>query len=302
MHCNLTPGKFNLAALREAAIRNKTIIGVQATLLATLLVLCGPAEAAALKTEAARGFDRYVRLTEERMHAELQPGAAFLWVDGLPEVRRRDAQGELQRGDVVMERLETPDPAVPRQTPGAMIHHWIGTVFIPGTSLQRVVMLLQDYDHHSIYYSPEVTKSKTLERTGDDFKIQYRLTQTKIVTVVLDTDFEVHYERLDAVRAQSRSYSTRIVEIEHPGGPNERALPPENDDGFLWRLNSYWRFSESDDGVYVQCEAISLTRDIPTGLNWLIGPFIESIPRESLEFTLRSTRAAVLGGGLHGSR
>ena len=201
-----------------------------------------------------------------------------------------------------MERLETRNPAGPTQTPGAMIHHWIGTVFIPGASLKQVLAVLQDYDHHSIYYGPEVTKSKMLEHTGDDFKIQYRLTQTKIVTVVLDTDFEVHYQSLSAVRAQSRSYSTRIVEIEHPGEPNEHALPAGNDDGFLWRLNSYWRFSEADDGVYVQCEAISLTRDIPTGLTWLIGPFIGSIPRESLEFTLRSTRTAVLGGGLHGSR
>ena len=56
-------------------------------------------------------------------------------------------------------------------------------------------------------------------------------------------------------------------------------MPPGNDNGFLWRLNSYWRFLEKDNGVYVQCEAISLTRDVPTGLNWLIGPFIESIPK-----------------------
>src|SRR4029077_15554109 len=99
---------------------------------------------------------------------------------------------------------------------------------------------------------------------------------------------------LDAGRAQSRSYSTRIVEVEHAGESNERAMPAGYDDGFLWRLYSCWRFSEADRGVYVQCEAISLTRDIPTGLHWLIGPFIESIPRESLEFTLWSTRAGVM--------
>ena len=278
------------------------IVAVQAASLATLLVLPGPANAATLKTEAARGFGRYVLLSEERMQMELQPGAAFLWVDGLPEARRLEARSALQHGDIVMERLETRDPAGPTETPGAMIHHWIGTVFIPEASLQQVLTLLQDYDHHSDYYGPQVTKSKTLERTGDDFKIQYRLTQTKIVTVVFDTDFAVHYERLSAVRAVSRSYSTRIVEIEHPGASNERALPPGNDDGFLWRLNSYWRFSEADGGVYVQCEVISLTRDIPMGLNWLIGPFIESIPRESLEFTLRSTRTAVQRGGFRGTR
>jgi hypothetical protein len=147
-----------------------------------------------------------------------------------------------------------------------------------------------------------VTKSKTLDHEGDDFKVYYRLTRKKIITVVLDTDYEVHYQRLDATRALSRSYSTRVVEIEHPGESNERALPPGNDDGFMWRLDSYWKFFEADSGVYVQCEAISLTRDIPIGLNWLIGPFIESIPRESLEFTLRSTRAAVLRRGLHVSQ
>ena len=168
--------------------------------------------------------------------------------------------------------------------------------------MPQVLTLLQDYDHHSIYYSPEVTKSKMLEHSGDDFNVYFRLTRKKIITVVLDTEYEVHYQRLDATRAQSRSYSTRVVEIEHPGEPNERAMPPGNDDGFMWRLYSYWRFSEADHGVYVQCEAISLTRDIPTGLNWLIGPFIESIPRESLDFTLGSTRAAVLRDILHASQ
>jgi hypothetical protein len=38
----------------------------------------------------------------------------------------------------------------------------------------------------------------------------------------------------------------------------------------------------------MQIESVTLTRSIPTGLGWVIGPFVESIPRESLEFTLRS--------------
>jgi hypothetical protein len=46
-------------------------------------------------------------------------------------------------------------------------------------------------------------------------------------------------------------------------------------------------------GVYMQSEAASLTRDIPIALGWLIGPFITSIPRESLTFTLEATRRAV---------
>ena len=233
------------------------------------------------------------------MKTEVPPGTAFLWANRLPDARRDEVRAELQRGDVVSERLETRDSAGPIQTPGAMIHHWVGTVFIPATTLEQVLTLLQDYDHHSIYFSPEVTKSKLVAHADGDFKVFYRLTRKKIVTVVLDTDYDVRYERLDAARAQSFSYSTRIVEIKDAGEPFERALSPGNDTGFLWRLYSYWRFQVADHGVYVQCEAVSLTRDIPTGLNWLIGPFIESIPRESLEFMLRSTRAAVRSGGLH---
>ena len=271
-----------------------TIVALRVGLLGSCLALAAHAEAADLKPEAVQGFDRYVRLSEERMQTELRPGTAFLWVDGLPDARRNDVHARLQRGEVVSARLETRDVAGPIHLPGAMIHHWVGTVFIPGVSLQQVLTLLQDYDHHSIYFSPEVSRSRTLEHAGDDFKVYFRLTRKKIITVVLDTEYEVHYQRLDANRAQSRSYSTRIVEIEHPGESAERSLPIGNDHGFLWRLYSYWRFSEADHGVYVQCEAISLTRDIPTGLNWLIAPFIESIPRESLEFTLRSTRAGVM--------
>jgi len=87
--------------------------------------------------------------------------------------------------------------------------------------------------------------------------------------------------------------STRVAEVESAGEPGEHEKPIGNDSGFLWRLNSYWRFWERDGGVYVQLEAVSLTRDIPEGLGWLIRPFIISIPRESLGFTLERTRAAL---------
>jgi hypothetical protein len=178
-----------------------------------------------------------------------------------------------------------------------MIHDWVSTVFIPGASLQKVLNTVQDYDDHRKYYSPAVSRSKILEHHGDDFKIYLRLTRKKIVTVVLDTEYRIHYWQLDANREESTSFSTRISEVEHPGEPDETELPAGEDHGFLWRMDSFWRFYQADAGVYVQCEAISLTRDIPLGLNWLIKPFIESVPRESLEFIMQATRSAVLGTG-----
>ena len=86
--------------------------------------------------------------------------------------------------------------------------------------------------------------------------------------------------------------ATRIAEVADADQPGEHEKPIGQDGGFLWRLNSYWRFEEKDNGVYVEVESISLTRDIPTGLGWLIKPFITGIPRESLLMTLGSMRTA----------
>ena len=70
--------------------------------------------------------------------------------------------------------------------------------------------------------------------------------------------------------------------------PARAALNPDEEHGFLWRLNTYWSYEERDGGLYMQIESVSLTRSIPAGLGWAVGPFVESVPRESLEFTLRS--------------
>jgi hypothetical protein len=82
--------------------------------------------------------------------------------------------------------------------------------------------------------------------------------------------------------------------VEDPGKPSEKQLPQGEDHGFMWRLYSYWRFQERDGGVYVECEAVSLTRNVPAGLGWLIEPIVRHLPKESLESTLGLTRKAVL--------
>jgi hypothetical protein len=169
----------------------------------------------------------------------------------------------------------------------------VGVVFIPGANLTQTLGLLQGYDEHSRIYAARVLRSKLIQHNDDDFMVFLRLRETKIVTVVLDTEYGVHYVRLDSTRAYSRSYSTRVAEVDGAGQLGELEKPIGDDSGFLWRLNSYWRFWERDGGVYVQLEAISLTRDIPDGLGWLIRPFVTSLPSESLVFTLNRTREAL---------
>jgi hypothetical protein len=267
------------------------------------LALLGPmqpasaAEAAAtkLRAETTSAFDRYARLTDERNDMELQRGTALLWIDALPENQRAEAYAALKRGEGQIKQLNTLENGKAISCPDGMIHHWVGVVFIPGAKVDDVLAILEDYDHQSTYYAPDVERSKILSRDGDHFRVFLRFRRHKVITVVLNSEHDVHYFRDAPGRAHSRSSAVRIAEVENAGKSDEREKPPGDDGGFLWRMETWWRMQERDGGVYVQSEAASLTRDIPTGLGWLIGPFVTSIPKETLLFTLEATRKAVVG-------
>jgi hypothetical protein len=249
---------------------------------------------AKLHSETVAAFDRYVHLTEERNDAELKRGSALLWVDSLSSAQRAEAYAALKRGEVQIEQLATLENGKPIVCPGGMIHHWVGVVFISGAKLNDVLAILEDYDHQSTYYSPDVERSKIESRDGDHFRVFLRFRRHKVITVVLNTEHDVHYFHDAPGRAHSRSSAVRIAEVENPGAHDEREKHPGDDGGFLWRMETWWRMEEGDGGVYVQSEVASLTRDIPTGLGWLVGPFVTSIPKETLVFTLEATRKAVL--------
>jgi hypothetical protein len=235
-----------------------------------------------------------LQLTEARNAEELKRGNNLLWIDSLPDSQRAAAYAELKRGDVKMKKLETRENGEPIRCPGGMIHHWVGLIFIPGAKLDQVLGILEDYDRHSAYYTPDVERSKLESRDGDHFRVFLRFRRHKVITVVLNTEHDVQYYRDSPERAHSRSSAVRIAEVENPGESDEREKTPGDDGGFLWRMETWWRMEERNGGVYVQSEVASLTRNIPTGLGWLIGPFVTSIPRESLTFTLEATRKAVL--------
>jgi hypothetical protein len=247
-----------------------------------------------LKHSTAEAFVRYARLTDERSDSELKRGSGLLWIDGLPEAERARAYEDLQHGAVKMRKLETLDNGRTIETPGGLVHHWVGLAFIPGAKLHDVLDVLQDYDHHAVYYAPDVERSKLESRDGDHFRVFLRFRRHKVVTVVLNTEHDVHYFRDSPTRAHSRSSAVRIAQVENAGKSDEREKAPGDDDGFLWRMETWWRTVESDGGVYVQSEVVSLTRNIPAGLGWLIGPFVTSIPKETLAFTMEATRRAVL--------
>jgi len=183
--------------------------------------------------------------------------------------------------------------------PGAMLHHWRGTAFAPGVKAADFERLMKNFSAYSQIYAPGVLQAKAVSQAGspgdDRFRVWMRVRQHHVITVVMDTTYDVTFGRLDPGHGYSISRSIGISEIYSPGTKSERALSPSEEHGFLWRLNTYWSYEERDGGLYMQIETVSLTRSIPPGLGWAVRPFVESVPRESLESTLRSTCTALQG-------
>jgi hypothetical protein len=249
---------------------------------ALLLALAAAVAVAEQPTpEAEAGFNAYIGRVETRLAAQHGSTGTFLALE--------DA-ARLRNGESIIEKLT---PAAGPDLRGAMLHDWRGTAFVPGATAADFERVMRDFGGYPRTYSPQVLRARVLAQQGDHYVATMRVRQKHILTVVMDTAYDVRFGRLDGQHGFSISRSTKISEIGSAGTANERALSPKEEHGFMWRLNTYWSYEERDGGLYIQIESVSLTRSIPTGLGWAIGPFVESVPRESLEFTLRATRDAL---------
>ena len=249
-----------------------------------------------LQQKTVDAFDRYVRLSESRMEGEERSDQGFLYTDRLAPAEKAAAERQARSAVPFMTRVETRDGNRRIDVPDGLIHHWVGVIFMPGVTVDQAVDLMQAYDRHADVFAPVIVRSRTLAHEGDHFRFYLRFYVKKIIGVTTDTEHEAVFGRPAPARAFSRLHSTRVAEVENAGTPTERQKPVGGGRGFLWRLNTYWRFAERDGGTWVQCESITLTRDIPTGLGWLIGRFVTEIPRESLTFTLATARKALVKG------
>jgi hypothetical protein len=266
--------------------------------LATLILLCAvasgtTARAGELKQKTTTAFDHYVAATEARFANELRPEGPFLYIDAMNPDAKRQAYDQLKNGEILVQKLETKAPGVSSDVPDGMVHHWVGLIFISGATLAKTLPIVKDYDRRAELYKPDVSASRTLAHNGDDFKMFLRLHQKKFTTVDFNTTYDVHWGSVDSTKVYSNSISTRIAEVKDPDKPDGDELPVGTGHGYLWRLNTYWRFEEKDGGVYLQCEALSLTRDMPIGLGWLLKPLVTSIPKASLNRALGQTRNVV---------
>ena len=235
---------------------------------------------------ALSAFNSYISSVESRLARQHRSPNDFI----APIASPAQSEIRLRRGELNIEQLT---PSMTLDLPGAMLHDWRGTAFAAGAKAADFERMMKNFSAYPQYFSPQVVQARVLSHDGDRFQTSIRVRQQHVITVVMDTAYEVTFGRLDAQHGYSISRSSRISEIGSPSTRNERPLKPSEQHGFLWRLNTYWSYEERDGGLYMQIESVSLTRSIPAGLGWAIGPFVTSVPRESLEFTLRSACTAL---------
>ena len=259
-----------------------------------------PASAAELHPQTVAAWNAYVASTEQRMAAELSSAERFLVQDfdrDAEAVRRAVLDGE-----VPVEQMLSRGPAGRKiDVPKGAIHHWRGSIFVPGVTLDDVLHGVRSPLRQEDLQE-DVIESRVLERDADRVRVFLKLRRKKLVTLHFNTEHEMRYARHGAGRASSRSVATRIAELEEAGTPDEREKPVGVDRGFLWRLNSYWRYEEVAGGVIVECESITLSRSIPSLVRWMVKPLIESAARESMERTLSSLKDRLVAGAGVGPR
>jgi hypothetical protein len=124
----------------------------------------------------------------------------------------------------------------------------------------------------------DILDARVLERSGPRLRVYMKLARRAIVTVTYDTVHDVTFDVKSPKLAMSRSVSASIRES---GG---------GDRGFLWRLNSYWRYRQDGDGVDVDLLSVSLSRAVPALLRPVAWPVIDHVARESVVSALEAVR------------
>ncbi len=206
-------------------------------------------------------FERYVRAAEARMDSR----GRFRSADSRTEVKTIAGNG-----------------ANPHKLAGGQLYDWIGTVAIPHGNLEKLIRMLQDYDHRATYFPETVASSKLLCRDGDS---HFRYTMRLKEPAPIDVESDVLWDRVSDHRYHCRSYSTKTAEA-------------GKDHGYLRRLYSYWWFAEADNSVEVEAETITLSDEFGA-MTRALGSMLMGInPEKSLRHSLSSMRESLLKPGM----
>ena len=256
-------------------------------LLAALLLTCA-ANAATLKPETVAAWDDYVATTQASLQERIRPNGDFLWTFENP-----DRVAQVRAGEIVVAPAAGQNP---KKVPGGLIHHWMGAMFVPDLTVDQVLQVTRNYDRYKEYYRPSVVDSKTKARddTNDQFSMRI-MNKAFFLKVALDADYQATYVRLDEKRIYSISRTTRVQEIHEYGLPAEHAIPEGEGGGYVWKVLSIARLEQRDSGVYVELEAVALSRPIPVAARLVVDPIVRRVSRSALLVSLQQTEHALNG-------
>jgi hypothetical protein len=256
--------------------------------LALLALLSAPVQSTAndLKEQTLAAWDGYVDSACSRAEARAKE-SPFLRIDEEPKRRP-----QVRAGETTVWRESAGHPA---KVPHGLIHDWMGAVFIPKVTIADVLAVVRDYDRYAEVYTPAVVRANRLgsEENADRFSMLL-MQKVLFVTAATKGEYETRFVQVDGKRWYSISKSTRLQSIENFGQPDMHELPPDQGPGYVWRLFTFTKFEESDGGVFIELEAIGLSRDVPMLVRWLVDPIVEHLPKNSLQVSLDETRNAVL--------
>jgi hypothetical protein len=259
-------------------------------MLCAFVVGVGIAAAADLQDRTRRAYEEYAARATQRFVDRARDGASG------------NATGEPSRSATPSVRPAREDGIL--SIPGGLIHHWTGSTFISGVTLQDALDVSFEYGAYRTIYTP-VVSSKLLGRDGDTFRVLLRIKGSGGgLSATLDVTSRVQYFYPDDQRVYSISTSEDIREITHAGTPAESSRPPGHDSGFLWRAATFNSLLAIDEGVVAETETLGLSRSFPPMLGWFIEPIAKRLGRESVRKSLQEfseavkARAASRGRGL----
>jgi len=248
----------------------------------TLLLPSAKASAGQLKSETWDAWERYLHRAQAAM-ADRAEGR-FLWTDESPERLRAIHEGRV----VVAQAAGGPMPVA-----SGLIHRWMGAAFLPGARVANVLGVIRDYDRYADFYKPTVIDGKTLSRsaTEDRFSI-VAVDKAMFLKRAIEADYHSRFAQIDDGKWHSFAKTTRVQEIQEGSA---RRIPEGEGSGYIWGMSTIWRYSERDGGVYIESEAMALSRSIPAGLRFMVDPVVRRVSHATLAASLEQTRDAVLG-------
>jgi hypothetical protein len=246
------------------------------SVVALLLVAAG-VRGAELKQATLDAWEQYLHAADAQMTERAK--GTFLWADESPERSRRVRLGEV----AVMGRA-------PEPVPSGLIHHWIGATFVAGARMDDVMAVVRDYERYTQYYKPSVVDARTLsKRAGEDRFTVVVVDKAMFMRRALDSDYQSRFRQVDSTKWYSVAQTTRVQEVSET-----RRIPDGEGSGYIWRLATISRYQERDGGVYIETEAMALSRPIPVTLHWVVDPIVRRVSRTTLETSLEQTRDATV--------